>query len=307
MKKNGFNKSTFAAALIAALVFTGCQQGSEGKRTDSVPSSSTQVTQQAADATQDKNYVEKITYKDYGIFKKLSDATIPCEFTNTFNTEQYSEDYSISGMYDLNQDGIEDSIFFLCNKETMKMELTINGAKLEDEFPAPEMAYVVDVDSKDSMVDLVLYDRGMSDDPNYTFYRYDGKTITNLGTIGTWEEGAIGFDGYNRAIPMDSFLFQLEPALIKEYYEVEDNEWKHHELNLFKADKKAYTIGKELNGFFIETQDTLDSLERTWSKDEKIALHPGEKITINNIGEYESYQVELEDGRIGLLYFWTGD
>lgn len=266
---------------------------------------------QIADSSQSSTNATKQsapTYKDYKRFTRLHNAKLACKFNSTYNPKNYKKDYTIKGTYDLNQDRKKDRITFRCNRDTMKMKLTINGATLKDELPTPETAYVVDVNSKDSYYDLVLYDRGMSDDPTYHFYRYNGKTIKYLGAVGSYKAGAIGFDGKGHVATMDSFLNKLDAPMLKGYYALKKNKWQYHDFDLSKAEQKEYTISaKKVEGYFAETKKKLDKFNPTWSQKQRITLHKGDKITLNKIGDYEMYEVKLEDGRVGVLYFWIGD
>lgn len=305
MLRKKMMKSALALSMIAGLAFTGC-----GKTDSAMEDKETASAQSAvvSEDTKELDYIKNLTYSDYNNFTKLEDAKLPCEFENTFDNEKYEEDYTITGSYDLDQDGKEDTITFLCNRDTMRMKLTINDASVDGEFPTPGNAYVVDVDKSDSIIDLVLYDGGMSDDPNYTFYRYDGKSIRDIGTVGTLSNGSIGFDGHNRAAKLDSFVNHLNPPMLLSYYEVKDNEWQMQEFDMTNAEQKEYTIlDTDIDGFFAQTDAKIDEFERTWDKDEAITLHAGDAITINKIGEFESYEVKLADGRTGILYFWIGD
>lgn len=248
------------------------------------------------------------TYKDYKSFTRLHNAKLDCKFKSAYNSNTFSKDYTIKGTYDLNQDGKKDKITFRYNGDTLKMKLTINGSTLKDEIPAPETAYVVDVNTKDSYYDLVLYDNGMSDDPTYHFYRYNGKTIKYLGAVGSYVAGAISFDGKGHVAAKDSFLNKLDAPMLKGYYALKKNKWTYHDFDLSKAEQKEYTISaKRVEAYFAETKKKLDKFEPTWSKKQQITLHKGDKITIKKIGDYEMYEVKLADGRVGVLYFWIGD
>lgn len=248
------------------------------------------------------------TYKDYKSFVRLHSAKLNCSFRSTYNSKKFQNSYTIKGKYDLNQDEKKDTIAFRCNRDTMKMKLTINGVTLNDELPAPETAYVVDVNTKDSYYDLVLYDNGMSDDPTYHFYRYNGKTIKYLGAVGSNVKGSISFDGKGHVATKDSFLNKLDAPMLKGYYALKKNKWNYHDFDLSKAEQKEYTISvKKVEGYFAETKKKLDAFEPTWSKKQQITLHQGDTITIKKIGDYEMYKVKLADGRIGVLYFWIGD
>lgn len=101
---------------------------------------------------------------------------------------------------DLNGDGTEDSITYSnCTNEDNTeyiVSLSINGIDFtsfltENEIYLSEGAvdfvaddyYIVDLDSDDQMMELALLDHGPSDDPVTYFFRFDGNSLTFLGSI----------------------------------------------------------------------------------------------------------------------------
>lgn len=301
-------KSIFMLSLVMAISATGCAKEPVNQKDELVSSQETSAEPETSTQTQNEAYIENLTYADSSSFTKLQDIKLPYEFQCSFDSKHWDDDYEITGTYDLNQDGKEDVISFHSNRETMETELTINDAKIKDTLASPETAYIVDLDTRDSYLNVILYDCGMSDDPNYNLYQYDGTQITKLGVIGSYFVDAIAFDGYNRAVRLDTFLNKLDPALIKGYFEQENNEWNYHEFDLSELAEKEFTVASDVsNAYFRETDDSIEDFEGTWAEEERMTLHAGDKITINKIGEFEEYQVKLADGREGILYFWIGD
>lgn len=301
-------KSIATLSLVAAIGLTGCTKEPVNQKDEPVSSQETSAEPEASTQTQNKAHIENLTYTDYSSFTKLQDIKLPYEFQSSFDSGHWDDDYKITGTYDLNQDGKEDNISFDCNRETMETELTINDAKIKETLASPETAYLVDLDTRDSYLNVILFDCGMSDDPNYHLYQYDGTQITKLGVVGSYFEDAIAFDGYNRAVRLDTFLNKLEPALIKGYYEQENNEWNYNEFDLTELTEKEFTVANDVSdAYFRETDDSIEEFDSTWAEEERMTLHVGDKITINKIGEFEKYQVKLADGKEGILYFWIGD
>lgn len=83
---------------------------------------------------------------------------------------------------------------------------------------------------------------------------------------------------------------------------------KYHEFDLTEAQGNEYVLSETVDAYFIETDQDYDLVEIfTWAEEEKITLQKDEQIIIDDIGEYEQFQVQLSDGRVGILYFWIGD
>jgi len=299
------------AGVIAVITLIGCQ----GKR----QTGDNQVKQEepAAVIKEDKeqeqakepeaSYIENLTQKDFSNFVPIKEAQVKNVFENTIDYENLDQDFEIKGSYDLNSDGTKDQITFQCNRDQEKAVLTINDSDLDVSCPAPAQAYLVDLDTRDSYLNVVLYDEGMSADPCYHFYQYDGKEIKPLGELGCLFEGAIGFDGYNRAANLDSFLNRLNPAILTRYYEYKNDAWTTTEFEMSEVEGKEYTISEDCDAYFAVTDQNTDQFEYTWAQEEMCTLHTGEKITIHTIGQYERYEVTMPDGRKGILYFWIGD
>lgn len=259
-----------------------------------------------------KDYIENLTYNDYTSFVKIQDTRIPCEFQNTKNPVDWEQAYDITGNYDLNQDGTQDAIAIHYDPDSLEAQLTINDTTI-DEFYANLMeAYIIDLDGRDSYTELVVYDGGMSADPLYVCYRYDGSNIIKLGGIASYYQDTVAFDGYGRAIRGDSFLNCLDPAVIPSYFAIEGDAWVEHPFDLSTALNQTYTIPNKYEGaYFDETNQVGEDYMQDWTEEgmnsKKITFEAGTKLTIKGVYEWERYWVELEDGRSGMLYFWIGD
>lgn len=99
-------------------------------------------------------------------------------------------------MLDLNQDGNKDWLHLTLIKleypETYT--LTVGSESFSDYGEnVKEDLYGVSLNGKDILV--MVYEYGPSDDPLTTFFRYDGKTLTNMGQIASWPENMKIEDG----------------------------------------------------------------------------------------------------------------
>lgn len=337
MWKKNYVKYALTFGVIMSVAFTGCnkkqenenrvdksQQDQTQNETDASATDNNDIdNQESQDDTQEnqdtikktsyaKDYIENLTYSDYASFVKIQDTRIPCEFQSTENPDDWVQPYDMTGSYDLNQDGTKDTIAIHYNPDSLEAQLTINDVTIDEFYADLEEAYMIDLDGRDSFTELVIYDGGMSADPLYLCYRYDGSNIIKLGGIASYYPDTVAFDGYGRAIRGDSFLNCLEPAVIPSYFQIEENAWVEHPFDLSTVLNQTYTIPNKYEGaYFDETDQVGEDYMQDWTREgmdsKQIMFEAGTKLTIKGIYDGERYWVELEDGRSGMLYFWIGD
>lgn len=311
MMKKAIYKHVVVLGLLTSIAFTGCDKSN--KSMESKEDIVTPV-QEATDKEESKKEESReeenstITYRDLDRFVNI-DEKKECEyFKSTFDADKIEEDYEFTGSFDFNMDGKADEVNVKCNRETIEATIKINDATLSESFPTATNVFVVDVDTNDSCKELVVFDNGLSDDPCYHFYRYDGTQIVKIGTIGTYFGHTIGIDGNNHAVALDSFYNELEPGMLIGYYTFSDKEVQYEKFDLTETLGKEYTVAYDNDyAFFKETNESVDQVECSWDPSETFELHAGDKVTINKVGDYERYEVKLSDGRVGILYFWIGD
>lgn len=108
-------------------------------------------------------------------FYELKD--IAKEYRNCENIKNY-KDFE----YDLDGDGIKDKITTKPDKsEEGKYVFELNGKEFAAHYNNPEI-YIVDLNEKDTNIEVVIFDNGPSDDPNYTIYSKQNSEMksTNL-------------------------------------------------------------------------------------------------------------------------------
>ncbi|WP_167958393.1 hypothetical protein [Anaerosporobacter faecicola] len=254
--------------------------------------------------------IKELTYQDFDSFQPIREVAIPCTFESKEENDNQNTTYEATGSYDLNQDGTDDTILFKHDSDTYEYSLQINEANITDFMATPECFYIVDLDKRDTYQELVIYDNGMSDDPCFNFYRYDGNNLVLLGMIGSLSDSTISFDGYGRIVKGDSLLNRLSPSIIPAFYEVEKNELKMHDFDLSEVLNQEYSLSVDENAYFCETDQVGEDFIPDWSEnmqDYEINLKAGDKIMVKGIYDSERYWVVLPDGRSGMLYYWIGD
>lgn len=92
-------------------------------------------------------------------------------------------------MLDLNQDENKDWIHLtlLTLEDPNPYTVTVNSESLTGRGEnVKDDLYGVSLDGKNILI--MVYEYGPSDDPLTTFFRYDGNTLLNIGTIASWPE-----------------------------------------------------------------------------------------------------------------------
>lgn len=186
------------------------------------------------------------------------------------NLEFYDRIYTIHGTYDLNGDGEEEQISALLNQRAEESYIEVNGIKVSIYPMSPTgEVQIIDLDNRDEYVELAIFDDGPSGDPEFKFFRYDGKELISLGSI---ERGGL-MDGQGKLISWFNKSNYLVPLETNPENHFEYTDWDFESLRKFKNTEIML----------------LD-----------IHISPEDR-TLN------WYYVELPDGERGLLCFWIGD
>ena len=216
-----------------------------------------------------------------------------------FSTEEKSNLFTIKGKYDLNKDGIKDVINLVLQKHSdTKVEtyIEINGIKQEFymDYTYDGKVSLIDLDRNDKFVEIAVFDEGPSADPNYTFYRYDGKEIYDIGNIGDF--ALINGDG--KLLPK-GYISDFEPTFYSAWLEIENNKFIQNINNIDEYLGKKYKLNGRDGVFFIPMEEMPQDFTPTWED-----MREFETIELNLI---DIYFPELPSGEKGMLYFWIGD
>ncbi|SHJ48706.1 hypothetical protein [Paramaledivibacter caminithermalis] len=215
--------------------------------------------------------------------------------------------YSIKENYDFDCDGKKDLVNFLIKfrgSRLNKSVLQINDSFIEYEFHNPYEIYVIDLDTKDKFVEFTIHDDGPSGDSSFTFFRYTGKKILLLGQV----TGYPKLDGNGHMITSSANF--VSPAIIFEIAEVTGSNIIYTVIDHTKYLNKEYKVCYDFNAYFKE-YDTIPKNFMPAYDIEETLIAKDSIIKIKHI-ELEGsvpcwYEVELDDGINGILYFWLGD
>ncbi|GAA4653227.1 hypothetical protein GCM10023142_03650 [Anaerocolumna aminovalerica] len=222
----------------------------------------------------------------------------------------YQRTFSIQGAFDLNRDGEADRInaVLKANYEEGSY-IEVNGIKVTlDPFNPSGEIQIIDLDSKDSYVEVAIFDEGPSGDPNFKFFQYDGKELYSLGSIDRYAL----MDGQGKFISWFHLTNYFKPQFFSAWGEFKNKEYviTNHDVEqyigkTYEVDGSGYFVPLDKNpeNFFDHTVwdlETLREFKETKIKLLDIHIEPEDR-TLN------WFYVELPDGERGLLYFWIGD
>lgn len=238
-----------------------------------------------------------------------------CIVEYDFIIEKEYDDFSLNaeGKYDLNEDSKVDLIEIkLLGRE--ESTIRINDSEVSIYTDHPFDVYLVDFLKDDGFIELALYDDGPSADPVTTFYRYDGKNISELGALYTdikmGDPNKVLIDGGGSFIEIGGLAKFISPQIIKGFYTLEDNQFIYNPLDYSKYINREYTITTGFKAFFVEenlrNDLTSQDIEFIWDQEVMREFNKGDTIKLIVHDEFW-YGIELQDGTTGILYFWIGD
>lgn len=100
-------------------------------------------------------------------------------------------------LIDLDGNGIKDSINF--NTDHQTFQLTVNGVTIDGQGDCVIDSFaVVDIDKRDKIQEIVISELGPSDDPNSTFFFYNGTEIKQIGEVYSLFYRGITFDSLGK-------------------------------------------------------------------------------------------------------------
>ena len=210
-------------------------------------------------------------------------------------------------------------------------KIKINDTEVESYFDNPRGVYLVDFYKEDSFTELVIFDDGRSGDPRIFLFRYNGEKIIELGWIGgeiwcekldeikddnsesilrPWPFCSIKIDGRGRILSHWDIIGFISPEIVLSVYEIKDNKIEYIKVDNSIILNKEYEVKENFSAYFIETEKKIkDFTVMSWDKDKITSFRQGEKIYLKDIcDEFRGrYNIELENGKRGILYFWIGD
>lgn len=243
-------------------------------------------------------------------FKNLSNYFIDYIFQLKNNgTEKLPHSFSVNGKYDLNNDGVEDNIqLLLKGRAENQSYIEVNDIKkifsIDNTYTGE--VRIVDLDQNDNYLEVACYDDGLSGDPIYIFFRYDGEQLYEIGSIDAYAN----IDGHGKLISIFNMSWQFTPSFCSAWYEIENNTLvkKNNAIDKYLGLTYDFMGG---NSYFIPFDKIPEKIKIKW---DETRYFTASKVKINSILYMDSlertlnyYFVEFPSGEKGLLYFWIGD
>lgn len=225
--------------------------------------------------------------------------------------------------YDFDGDGKEEVVKFEKNKSDeghVAYELYFNG----EEFDIVESSfctiYIVDLNKNDQMKEVVVFDNGPSDDPHYNLYAIKNGKMQLMECIVAGFETEFRGDGIGNFAVGNKVTDYIQPKIYDKAYYYENGNLSYSDTNMNLIKDKWYKIGEEDVGIiFTEDLSNIDKyfeLESERAEDEEfmdamarsglIEIGNDIKFKILEFTENEEVKVQLEDGRNGYLFHFSG-
>lgn len=296
----------------------------ESKEKDELPpaeepkETATEQTDDAADpdegsATDDKGVKEEYYdgAPDFADFQPVDRFFIDYAFDIAHDEDSGS--YTIHGAYDLDGDGKDDEInAVLTSYYTGSSTVEIDGSKLEHVFENfTGNVYLIDLDSRDSYIEIAFEDAGPSADYALELVRYDGTDARYLGSISRLSY----LDGQGKYISWFYTSKEIRPTFFSAWEELTDGKWIMKKNPVIEQSVgKTYSVSGQ--AYFIPLDKMPGDMAEffgyvDWNPD-IMRMFDETEIKILNIYLDDTcllnwFYIELADGERGLLYFWVGD
>ncbi|MBN1892762.1 MAG: hypothetical protein JW780_08275 [Clostridiales bacterium] len=270
---------------------------SEPTATTTEPPAPTESEPSAEDAL---DYLDYVPIQDHAIL---------------FLTMEYDLDTgSGHATYDMDRDGAKDTILFEVNEITGSASVSVNGETENFYIDIFGAAFLIDIDRGNDYVDLMIFDRGPSEDPVYYIFRYDGTSLTRLGDI----YGDLRCDRAGRIVSNQGISWYTYPAMVYSRAEVVNGSIIYHSVDRTHYIGDSFVFRREIGedyGTWMEETTVVPAYDAYLygPSATNIIVDAGTEFTILDVSEFSAgsspnwYYVRLEDGRTGVFYYMKGD
>ncbi len=198
---------------------------------------------------------------------------------------------------DLNGDGVLDSITAVLHRVAPDPDmqeavtLTVNGVSVIVPGTNPAGFFgIVDINTSDKQKEIAVLDNGQSTDFTTSYYAYDGKTLTLIGTIPAPYEGDTKFDGKGT---VTSSARAMGDTVLDTWFFVDT-----HSLDATgKLVEVPKTFYPDASGGQVLTAKVIVTLQKSPTDPTIVAtLKPGDKLTV--LGGDNTKWYEATSGKI---------
>ena len=243
--------------------------------------------------------------------------------TKFFELKEMAKEYRLSKNiqnfkdfdYDLDGDGKIDKITIENSKnEDGNFIFKLNGNEFSTNRSMPEI-YIADLNEDDNKMEVVIFDLGQSDDPNYTIYVKENNNMKQIGNIFGEEFSS---DKNGNVLVKDFYNGRMSPEIYFEYYNLKNGKLEKKSADIEKIKNKDFKVS---HMYFSKEYSNIDKLY----SDENMTLDPKSSLKRADIEELdenvtfkilsvESFKeddevreykikVKLSDGREGYVFY----
>lgn len=221
-------------------------------------------------------------------------------------------------IYDLDGDGTTEKITLSLKNDDVESKdysVKLNG-EIFSEGTSMDSIYIVDLNEKDNNIEVVVFDDGPSDDPNYTIYTKSGNKMIELKNISGYP---FKTDKKGMVLVGNVYSNAINPKIYFEYYIIQNGKIEVKKIDIEKIEdlelKTSYLYFtedyKNVNKIFDENvligeniEANLQILNIEQLKENITFRIKGFTIEENFAYDGLGYKifVELSDGRKGYIF-----
>lgn len=218
------------------------------------------------------------------------------------------------GNYDMDRDGLDEAILFEYDETTCDATFFVNGESESFYVDIFGAAFLIDIDRGNDYVDLLIFDRGPSEDPAYYVFRFDGTSLTRLGDI----SGDLRCDRECRIVSNQGISWYTYPAMVYSWTEVVNGTIIDHSVDRTHFLGDSFVFRREIGedyGTWMEETTVIPAYDAYLygPSATNIIVDAGTEFTILDVSDFSEgsspnwYYIVLEDGRTGVFYYMKGD
>lgn len=194
-----------------------------------------------------------------------------------------SENIDVGVKVDLDGDGSQDNISFVCQKAGSEFTLSVNGISVKGHGDNLDGNFkIVDIDSRDNIKEISIPESGPSGDFKTAFYYYDGKHLMDMGKVQGTDAVKINGSGTivarARGLVLHTWFYD-DPYILTKLHLLERVPKDLYEMNCKVKVKRPLNLKKSRSGSQIA-----------------ITLQSGEEVTILSSDDKEWCLVENKEG-----------
>lgn len=309
--------------VIVGLIVIIIKQSNENKETltDENTTSIEQKIENNKETKDDENVTENLKSNETNISNDNRIKLLQFD-SNFYNLEDIAKDYRKSEQiknykdfeYDLDGDYTIDKITIELDRDANNEEnyiFKLNDNIFAESFFSPEI-YIVDLNKNDNSIEVIIYDDGPSDDPNYTIYSKQGSEMKRIETLYGFD---LKIDTNGKIVIANLITDTIKPSVFDKYYEFTNGNIEIHNADIKNIQNTTFSIESSDFVCFTEDLKNLDKyfeIESNYDEETKLKKASIEKLNSNNsftilgFTDNQEIHIKLSDGREGYAFHKNG-